>query len=196
MYGAGVPCRSIRSVPQNDPRTRYHPLRNPTILPRAILRRTAPRKPAIPASGMRAPADSPLRVRVKASCRDMSSFENLLRPRSPVGSPPEPADTLRQLARGTHMVRGEEASTFFRLTWSCLICGKVRKSENRGRDRRFTSWQARVHYGLQLCSLEHQKERGRRSTLYLSVFRHHIQVFFLNFAGRGGQIRRLPLNSW
>lgn len=91
------------------------------IRARAALRRTAARSPAIPASGILAPADKPRRVRVRASCRDASSFEKRPHAFSDAGFPPPPAETLRQFARGTHIVRGEEARTFLRLTRSCLI---------------------------------------------------------------------------
>lgn len=87
----------------------------------------------MPASGMRAPADNPRRVRVRASWREASSLEKRPRPLlAPAGVPPEPADTTRQFTRGTHMVRGDEASTFLRLTWSCLIC----QEEGRGGEAR------------------------------------------------------------
>lgn len=79
----------------------------------------------MPARGSLALADSPRRVLVRASWREASSLEKRPRRRPLPSGDPEteelPAHTRRQLARGTQMVRGDEASTFFRLTWSCFI---------------------------------------------------------------------------
>lgn len=153
----------------------------------------------MPASGMRAPAESPRRVRVKASCRDASSFENRLRPRSPVGSPPEPADTLRQLARGTHMVRGEEASTFFRLTRSCFIydgaCARVRKEGK-------TGGSVQVGEGTMARKYGAWGIKQRRSGRLLSCLcwgalptNSHRQVLYIDFDSRGRQDAPPPLGG-
>lgn len=149
------------------------------ILARATLLRTAARSPASPARGnRRAPADSPLNVLVSASWREASSLENRPRRRLPPSplllpeekaegalSPPHPPmHTRRQLVRGTQMVRGEEASTFFRLTWSCFICvlilrrGEERRGEGReGMRERKKKTEGETRAGV-CCG---KRERGR-----------------------------------
>lgn len=106
-------------------------------------RRTATRIPVILAIGILAPVDNPLNERLNASSLDVSNFEKRPFPLSESGQPPPPATTFRQFAQGTHMVRGEDASTFLRLTRPCLIFSNTRKACHSQQAK--SKWQGQVY---------------------------------------------------